>query len=183
LPVAGWRANTLFTLGGKLYVSSVGTGVAHVGGARVAFAIPGATDDAIVARPTTYGNAVVFGARAGSQPGSANLGAFRAIIADDGEIAVSRIAIDGTAANIFAAGDACYRWPTRHHRAPRSSNRATAARHGRSARPSTSPHSRPRRLLLHRTRVQVRRAVQLTRGPTDANSRMTLVAQAPTQRE
>jgi hypothetical protein len=109
-PTGGWRASSLFTLGGHLYVSSHGGGVARVGGAHVPFTIPGAAADRdlIVGRPTPCGNAIVFIARDDWKPRAANLGAFRAVVADDGAIAVTRIALDGAPSNIFVTDDACY---------------------------------------------------------------------------
>jgi hypothetical protein len=107
-PAGGWRATSLFALGGQLYVASVGRGVSRVGGGRVPFAIPDATDAAVIARETTCGNAVVFSARDSWKPGATVLGAFRATVADDGAIAIARIALDGAPAYIFSSRDACY---------------------------------------------------------------------------
>jgi hypothetical protein len=109
--LAGWRASSLFTLGGHLYVSSYGGGVAMVGGSSVRLAIPGATDadDVIMRRPTACGDDVVFmAARAHGQIRRTDLGVFRASAGAAAGIEVSPIAIDGTPANIFASSNACY---------------------------------------------------------------------------
>ena len=113
-PTASWRAVSLFELGGELYVSSHDSGVRRVDGGRVAFVIPGVTDDGnvLVRHPTGCGDEVVFMAvRVRYEHDSAQvdaLGLFRASAGPGGAIAVARIELPGTPADVFAHDGRCY---------------------------------------------------------------------------
>lgn len=125
-PTASWRAVSLFELGGELYVSSHDSGVRRVDGGRVAFVIPGVTDDGnvLVRHATGCGDEVVFIAvRVRYEHDSAQvdtLGLFRASISAGrpgrpgasadagGAITVARIELPGTPADVFAHDGRCY---------------------------------------------------------------------------
>jgi len=97
----GWRAQSLFALGGHLYVSSDGDGVWRVGGARV----PGGPANGVTIRRTTAcGSGVVFIVR--RETGRS--GVFRASARDADNLAVVPIPIGGEPTDVFTSGDACY---------------------------------------------------------------------------
>lgn len=115
IPTHGWRAVSLFTLGGALYASSHGSGVQWIHDGRaepVHFVIPGAPAGTLVGTPTACGAGVVFIAKRieyGERSASIEIyGAYRASRRADADLEVTRIEVAGIPADVFADDHACY---------------------------------------------------------------------------
>ena len=107
-----WRARSFFDLGGRLFVSSLVSGVRRVDADRttpVAFEIPGVGDnrDVVVTNAVNCGDDLAFIAQRHQGATAEVLGLFRATMDESEDITVTPVALDDVT-RLFVVDDRCH---------------------------------------------------------------------------